>query len=366
MDRIFRNIVLLLTVLVVGLLLWYFSSIVSYILISAFLSILGKPLVERLNKIHIKKWKMPASLSAGITLLLIWVITIGAFNFLIPMVAGQASDLAKVDSKELVQSISDPLHNIELFSAQYLPEDQQINIRAIVTEKVASYLNQGSISNVFGRITEIIGNIFVAIFSISFITFFFLKEESLFQSGLFVFIPSRNRGKVKTALTSTFSLLKRYFTGIVIEVAGVGILVTIGMLIIGINFQTAVVLGLISGLLNVIPYIGPIVGGIIGILIGIATHLHFDFYSETIPLLMYMSIIYLVVQLIDNVLFQPFIYSNSVNAHPLEIFLVIMLAGSLAGVTGMILAIPAYTVLRVFAKEFFNHFEVVKEITKKI
>lgn len=366
MDKIFRNIILLITITIVCLLLWYFSSIVTYLLISAFLSIIGKPLVQQLNKIHIKKWRVPASLSAGITLLLIWIVTIGSFNYLIPMVARQAGDLANIDSKEFVQSISDPLHNIEDFSAQYLPSDQQINIKVIVTEKVTQYLNQRSVSNIFGQITEIIGNIFVALFSISFITFFFLKEESLFQNGLFVFIPSRNRDKVKTALDSTFALLKRYFIGIVIEVFGVGILVTIGMLIIGINFQTAVVLGLISGLLNVIPYIGPIVGALIGILIGIATHLNFDFYTEIFPLLAYMSIVYLIVQLIDNVVFQPFIYSNSVNAHPLEIFLVIMLAGSMAGVLGMFLAIPSYTVLRVFAKEFLNHFEVVKEITKKI
>ena len=67
-----------------------------------------------------------------------------------------------------------------------------------------------------------------------------------------------------------------------------------------------------------------------------------------------------------GILFQPLIYSSSVNAHPLEIFLVIMIAGSLAGIPGMIIAIPLYTVIRVFAKEFFNKFKVVKKLTKKI
>jgi len=167
-------------------------------------------------------------------------------------------------------------------------------------------------------------------------------------------------------LNSIKKLLTRYLIGIIIEVIGVITLVSLGLIIIGIDFQSALVIGLVAGVFNVIPYVGPLIGSTIGVLIGFATHLNLDFYSELVPLLVYMAIVFSIVQIIDNVIFQPFIYSSSVNAHPLEIFIVIMMAASLAGIIGMILAVPSYTILRVFAKEFFNNFKLVKKLTEKI
>ena len=75
---------------------------------------------------------------------------------------------------------------------------------------------------------------------------------------------------------------------------------------------------------------------------------------------------FLVVQLCDNIIFQPVIFSNSVLAHPLEIFLVISVAGTLAGIPGMILAIPLYTLIRVVAKEFLAGFKLVENLTTRL
>ena len=71
-------------------------------------------------------------------------------------------------------------------------------------------------------------------------------------------------------------------------------------------------------------------------------------------------------QLIDNFLFQPLIFSNSVKAHPLEIFLVVLSAGIIWGISGMIVAIPFYTLLRIIAKEFLSEFKVIEQLTKNI
>jgi predicted PurR-regulated permease PerM len=76
-----------------------------------------------------------------------------------------------------------------------------------------------------------------------------------------------------------------------------------------------------------------------------------------------MIIVEIITHLIDNVVFQPVIFSNSVKAHPLEIFVVVLTAGFAAGIPGMIFGIPAYTVLRVFAREFFYNFKAVQRIT---
>jgi predicted PurR-regulated permease PerM len=135
---------------------------------------------------------------------------------------------------------------------------------------------------------------------------------------------------------------------------------------VGLGFDKALIIGLIVGLFNVIPYLGPYIGAFTGLLLGIANNLELDFYSQLLPMLGYMMIVFITVQVIDNVLFQPLIYGTSVMAHPLEIFLVILAAGYLAGIVGMILAIPTYTVLRVIAKEFFNQYKVIKKLTENI
>jgi len=135
------------------------------------------------------------------------------------------------------------------------------------------------------------------------------------------------------------------------------------MTIAGIDFQQALVMGLILGILNVIPYVGPWLGLFIAIIMGVASHINQDMENVVLPLIGYMIIVEAVTHLIDNVVFQPLIFSNSVRAHPLEIFIVVLAAGFAAGIPGMILGIPAYTVLRVFAREFFYNFKAVQKIT---
>ncbi len=96
---------------------------------------------------------------------------------------------------------------------------------------------------------------------------------------------------------------------------------------------------------------------------GVATAVTAGGYPAIWLLIIYMVIVIAIAQAIDNNLIQPMIYSRSVNAHPIEIFLVIMAVGSFAGIVGMIVAVPAYTALRVFAREFFNNFGPVRKLT---
>jgi len=209
-------------------------------------------------------------------------------------------------------------------------------------------------------------NLLIAAFSISFITFFFLKEEQLFFEGLLMLFPEKYEQQIKHALTSVNQLLRRYFIGIIIQSLCIMTLDTIGLMIVGLKFNTAIVIGLVAGILNVIPYVGPLTAAIMGVIIGVATNINLDFSAQIIPMIGYIVLVFLTTRIIDDVLFQPLIYSSSVNAHPLEIFIVILIAGSIAGILGMLLAIPAYTVIRVFAKEFFNKFRVVEKLTRRI
>ena len=188
----------------------------------------------------------------------------------------------------------------------------------------------------------------------------------MFTTFIILLVPTHLEEKVAHILNSISYLLRRYFIGLLLEVFMVMLLDTIGLTIVGIEFNHAVVIGLFCGMFNVIPYLGPWMGAAIGLLIGAALHINLDFMNEVLPTLGWMTVVFLSVQVIDNVLFQPLIYSSSVKAHPLEIFLVIMAAGSMAGIMGMILAIPVYTIIRVIAAEFFENMKLVRKITEHL
>ncbi|WP_461630445.1 AI-2E family transporter [Labilibaculum euxinus] len=361
-----KYFIVALGLIMLGLLFWYFSNIVTYVLISVVLSFIGRPVVDFLNGLKIKKWQFPSVLSAGITLILLWMVMIMFFRTFIPMIASQAQDLSNIDVNAAVQSLEEPMQKIEAFVVKYSANGETFDLKAVLVKNISSFVKVSDVSDIFGSLVGTLGNTFIALFSISFITFFFLKDSSLFTEGVVVLVPARNEEGVRHVLDSIKKLLMRYFVGLFFEVILVGFMVTIGLTIVGLPFSTAVVIGLFAGIMNVIPYIGPIIGACFGMIIGIATNLDIDFYTGIVPLLGYMALVFATVQVIDNILFQPLIYSNSVNAHPLEIFIVIIMAGSMAGILGMMLAIPSYTIMRVIAKEFFNKYRFVKKLTEKI
>jgi predicted PurR-regulated permease PerM len=350
-----------------GLLLacaWYFRNIVVYILVAGVLSIVGRPLVDLLSRIRIKKFSIPVPVSALITLLLLWGVIILFFVIFIPLLTKQISFLSTIDSSKVVQLIEDPLNRIENVF-RYLNKDlpQDMSLKQYFAGKVAEVLNINVIQNFLGSIFGVLGNVAVAIFSISFITFFFLKDQHLFFESILMWVPDKYTDNFTRALYSIKNLLTRYFIGIFIQSTCVMILISVGMLIIGIDFQQALVLGLIIGILNIIPYVGPWLGFFIAVTMGVASYINMDFRTVVIPIIYKMSIVVIVTQFIDNWILQPTIFSNSVRAHPLEIFVVVLAAGFAAGIPGMILGIPAYTVIRVFAREFFYNFKAVQKIT---
>jgi predicted PurR-regulated permease PerM len=367
MNATLRNILIFAGILLFLAGIWFFREIVVYILVSGVLSIMGRPLVDLFCRIKIHKWKFPRALSALITLLIIWGIIILFFYIFVPLVTEQITQFSTIDSSKIVQLIEGPIKKVEnLFRAFNKDITKEVSIQDFIITKVAAVLNINLIKNIIGSVADILGNLIVAIFSITFITFFFLKDQRLFFESILIWVPDRYVENVTRALYSVKRLLTRYFIGIVIQSSCIMILITIGMTIVGIDFQQALVMGLILGIVNVIPYVGPWLGLFIAIIMGVASHMNQDFKTVVIPLVTYMIIVEAITHLIDNIVFQPVIFSNSVKAHPLEIFIVVLAAGFAAGVPGMILGIPAYTVLRVFAREFFYNFRAVQIITSSL
>jgi predicted PurR-regulated permease PerM len=364
MKATLRNILIFFGILLLLGCAWFFRNIVVYILVSGVFSIMGRPLVDLFCKIRIKKWSFPRSLSALLTIIAIWGVIILFFIIFVPLVTRQINYFSTIDSEKIVQIVAGPINKIEhLVRSINKDIPQNITIQDYIVKKVAGILNINMIQNFIGSLISILGNVIIAIFSITFITFFFLKDQRLFFESILMWVPDKYVDNVTRALNSIKKLLTRYFIGIVIQSTCIMILITIGMTIVGIDFQQALVMGLIIGILNVIPYAGPWIGLAIAITMGVASHINQDITTVVIPLVTYMIIVEVVTHLIDNIVFQPIIFSNSVRAHPLEVFIVVLAAGFAAGIPGMILGIPAYTVLRVFAREFFYNFKAVQKIT---
>jgi predicted PurR-regulated permease PerM len=141
------------------------------------------------------------------------------------------------------------------------------------------------------------------------------------------------------------------------------VIISTVMILYGMKTDNALLIGFVMGIMNVIPYAGPLMGGIISAFVGIVTPIG-DMSAVHTAMLICGTLF--CIKGFDDFVLQPTIYSERVKAHPLEIFLVILIAGYMAGVLGMLLAIPSYTVLRVLAKEFFSEFSVVQKLTQNI
>jgi predicted PurR-regulated permease PerM len=323
---------------------------------------MGRPLVDLFCRVKVriksKEWAFPRTLSALFTLFIIWGIIITFFATFIPLVTTQLNYFSTIDTEKIVQIIKQPIEKLEQFFLTFNSDiTSQISIQDYITQAVSGVLNINMVQNFLGTIFGALGNLLVAIFSISFITFFFLKDQRLFFESILMWVPDKFTENVTRALFSVQKLLTRYFIGIIIQSTCVFILITLGMTIIGIDFNQAIVMGVILGILNVIPYVGPWIGLFIALIMGIASHINMDFTEVIIPLITGSVLVVVITNLIDNVVFQPVIFSNSVKAHPMEIFIVVLAAGFAAGIPGMILGIPTYTVFRVFAREFFYNFK---------
>lgn len=364
MSKLSKYVIAIAVTAVILFLVWYFSNIVTYLLISAVLAIIGKPLVELLTRLKIRDRHLPKWLAALLTLLCIWAVAVVFFSLFIPLVLGKLSEFSRLEIPLLIDSLRVPLSQAEVWLQNFFATyAENFSLTDAITQQITQLLNINALNNFFSSIFSVIGSTVVALFSISFITFFFLKEDRLFYNMVVAVFPNRYEENIRRALDSVTVLLVRYFTGILTESTIIMLLISGVLMIWGFTAENAFFIGLVIGILNVIPYIGPLIGAGISIFVGIASPLP---GMSVLDMTLIIGGTVVCIKALDDFILQPVLYSNRVKAHPLEIFIVILIAGSVAGVLGMLLAIPSYTVLRVFAKEFFYNFKLVQKLTEKI
>jgi predicted PurR-regulated permease PerM len=130
------------------------------------------------------------------------------------------------------------------------------------------------------------------------------------------------------------------------------------MWIVGVDYP--LLMGLLFGFLNLVPYVGPLIAAAIGVVIAVSTNLYLDVYSALLPMVVKVLAVYGTVQFIDNWFLSNYIFSKSMEAHPLEIFIVILVSATLGGVVGMMVAIPVYSVLRIVGRAFWLNMKKIQ------
>jgi len=337
---------------------------IVWTLIALILSFIGHPLVRFFDHVHIKKWRIPHSLSAALSLIVIILVFLGLLAIFVPLIVQQAETISKIDVNLLAKNLEGPLHWLdkELHTLGVIPFGQ--TLQDFIVIKAKTLVNIGSVTAVVNGVFNAAGTVFVGLFSVLFIAFFFLKDENMFENTLLLFVPVKHHGATRKVMVDSKNLLMRYFIGVMLEVLGVMSIIALGLWILGVD--NALLIGFFGGMMNIIPYLGPLIGAAIAITLGVTGTLAVAAYNDLLSVLAKLGGVLLVANFIDNNILVPMIYSKSVKAHPLEIFFVIIMGGSLAGLVGMLLAIPVYTVLRVIAKEFFQQFRVVQKLTEKI
>lgn len=181
---------------------------------------------------------------------------------------------------------------------------------------------------------------------------------------MLTFVPDNKESNLVKSVDKINGLLSRYFAGILLQLFILFVIYTIALLIVGV--ENAIVIAFLCALFNIIPYIGPIIGGAIMLTLTMTSFLGADFSTIILPKALYVLIGLTIGQLIDNFFSQPMIFSKSVKSHPLEIFLVIIIAGLVFGVVGMVVAVPGYTAIKVILKEFLAENTFVKKLTKNL
>lgn len=345
-ERVVRFVLGTLAVGIAAWLLWYFAMLVVYLVVGGFLAYLMRPVVHRVQGLGLGH--LPA-------VVLVFVGVFGGLAFLLstlaPFAVRQATDLSQQVSIDAISNVVQALEAQLLREMPFLEQGFLLeSLRGIADTLFRDVQLQTTFSSALGIFTDI----FYAVLVIPFVTFFFLKDGTRLRHGLLRWVPNRYFEVTLTILDKVESSLGRYLRALLVQCSAVAVVASVLLSFTGLNYAIAV--GVFAGLANSIPYFGPAVGFIAGSLVGIAQTGDFSLVT---PVLIAMAL----TQIADNTVFQPFIFSKAAQTHPLIILFVVLIGAQLAGIVGMLAAIPITTVVQVVASEVFwsiRHYRILR------
>jgi predicted PurR-regulated permease PerM len=353
-NGILRALGILVGIFLLSYFLYAVQSVISYIIIAGILSLIARPIIIFLRK----KLKFPNTLAVIFTMSLMLSLLTGLVLMFIPLITEQGKSLSLLEVDKLQENIQEIFNQIIVYFSS-----KGIDVLGALRD--IDFLSQfKEIPEFLNTVLGTLGSLSVGLFSVLFISFFFMKDSQLLKNGVITMIPNGTEGRFSKSLETINDLLSRYFIGLLFQITILFLLYTFILLIFDIN--NAIVIAFLCALLNLIPYVGPLIGAVIMFILSMISNIGQDFQNDILPTTMYVMLGYLIAQLIDNFASQPIIFSKTTKSHPLEIFLTIIIGGILFGVVGMIIAVPLYTALKVILKEFLADNKIVKSLTKNI
>ncbi|MCL2246500.1 MAG: AI-2E family transporter [Lentimicrobiaceae bacterium] len=332
---------------------YLFYNVLIFILLAIVFASVGSPLMQLLQKIKIKNKTCSASLAAGITLFVLVALVALGFYILIPIVIKEIESVSSIDPTLYTQALENWFAQADALLNRYGFLKENEHVIDILLLQMKTFIGTISISSLAGNLFSFVGALFILVFSVIFLSFFALKDKDIFFKMVRRAIPVSFRENYDRILVQSRAQIVRYFGGVFVDNIIIG--VTIGLACYFANVPNALLIGVLAGIFNIIPYIGPFLAMGLGLAISITTLLPTEPAAEVFTMLFWkMTIIFAVIKAIDTFALTPVIFGRSMKVHPVEIFIVILLAGYVGGVAGMIFAVPAYSMIRIIVKEFFG------------
>jgi predicted PurR-regulated permease PerM len=353
-NGILRALGILLGIFLLGYFLYAIQSVIIYIIIAGILSLIARHIIIFLRK----KLNFPITMAVVFTMVLMLGFLTGLIVMFIPLIAEQGKSLSLLEVDKLQANVQQIFNQ----TTSYLSSKGIDVLGELKNLDIVSQFKE--IPNLLNSVLGAVGSLSVGLFSVLFISFFFMKDSQLLKKGVMTIIPNGTEGRFSKSLETINDLLSRYFIGLLFQITILFILYTVILLVFDID--NAVVIAFLCALLNLIPYVGPMIGAVIMFVLSMISNIGLDFQTEILSTSLWIMFWYLIAQLVDNFASQPLIFSKTTKSHPLEIFLIIIIGGLLFGIVGMITAVTMYTALKVILKEFLSDNKIVKSLTKDI
>ena len=353
-SGIVRAVLQLTGICILVWLLLQVKTLLIYMLIAGIVSLIGRPI----NQLLTKRLKLKNILASSITIVFLMWILVSIFSLFVPLLVQQGENLSLLEVNELKGNIETLIQEI----GTYFNLDNSFWQQQFSVDNLFQNVNFGLLPELLNQTLELLGGFTIGLFSVVFILFFFLKDSHLQERIILALVNDEVTDRVEKSIEKTKGLLSRYFLGLILQISILLIIYSIVLAIF--DVENAFIIAFLCALLNLIPYLGPIIGGVLMLLLTMSSFIGADFSTVILPKTGYVMIGFVIGQLVDNFFSQPFIFSNSVKSHPLEIFIVILASGTLLGPVGLIIAIPLYTTIKVIAQEFMAENKIVKSLTK--
>lgn len=324
--------------LVALLFLVYFSVIIFDIIVMLILSILlafiFNPLVMFFEKHGVNRL-----LSVLLVFLIAALLTVFGFSVLIPKIVNQLNVIAANFSKENIDAVLGQFN-------QTLTEVLPLVSAEEITQQVSTFFSEllvNSINNITEIVTSII-SILAIVVIVPFMTFFILKDKHKIVKGIIDVMPNKYFEVSYWVIKKISHQLGRYVRSWIFDAFIVGLMATIGLSILGI--QNSITIGAIAGIGHLIPYFGPVIGGLPAIIISLIQF-------GDLSMLPSITLMFVIIYTFDNGYIQPNVFSKGTDIHPLLIIILILIGSQAMGILGMLLAVPAATVIKTAAREIY-------------